>query len=142
MTNEQNRVLQVFETYRDAVHAKDVDAFLAIYDERVHVFDSWAQWEHTGAGARREMVSEWFGGLGDERVEVQFNDVHAVVGEDIAFAHAAVTFAGFSAEGERSRAMTNRFTACLERKDGMWKIVHEHTSLPIDLETGKGIFSR
>jgi hypothetical protein len=24
----------------------------------------------------------------------------------------------------------------------VWKIVHEHSSLPIDLESGKGIFSR
>ncbi len=84
--------MQVFEAYGGAVHAKDVDAFLAIYDEDVHVVDSWVQWESIGAEARRGMVTEWFGGLGDERVEVQFNDVHTVVAGDVAFAHAAVTF--------------------------------------------------
>ncbi|WP_059389825.1 nuclear transport factor 2 family protein [Arthrobacter sp. Hiyo1] len=59
----------------------------------------------------------------------------------MAFGHAAVTFAGISAEGERLRAMTRRFTLCLEKKDDAWKISHEHSSLPIDMETGKGIFT-
>jgi ketosteroid isomerase-like protein len=61
VNDQQNGpVMQVFESYKDAVHAKDVDAFLAIYDENVHVFDSWAQWEYVGTEAWLVMVREWF----------------------------------------------------------------------------------
>jgi ketosteroid isomerase-like protein len=28
----------------------------------------------------------------------------------------------------------------LEKRNGDWKIVHEHTSLPIDMATGKATF--
>jgi len=107
----------------------------------VHVYDSWGQWEYTGIDAWREMATEWFTSLGDESVEAEFTDVHSAVGDDVAFGHGAVTFAAISAEGERQHAITNRLTVSLEKKDGLWKIVHEHTSLPIDMESGKGIFS-
>lgn len=88
------------------------------------------------------MAAGWFGSLGDERVEVEFHDVRSSIGEDIAFGHAAVTFAGVSAQGERLRSMTNRLTLNLVKKEGLWKIVHEHSSLPIDMESGKAIFSQ
>ncbi|MGO4859245.1 YybH family protein [Arthrobacter sp. 2MCAF14] len=141
MSNEQTPVNQALEAYAVAVHAKDVDAFTALYDDNVHIYDSWGQWQYTGIEAWRAMAGEWFSSLGDERVQVEFNDVQSVAGEDVAFGHAAVTFAGISADGERLRAMTNRFTICLEKKDDTWKIAHEHSSLPIDMETGKGIFT-
>lgn len=141
MSNEQTPVHQALDNYAAAVHAKDVDAFIALYDDNVHIYDSWGQWQYTGIEAWRSMAGEWFSSLGNERVHVEFNDVRSVAGEDVAFGHAAVTFAGISAEGERLRAMTNRFTICLEKKDDGWKISHEHSSLPIDIETGKDIFT-
>jgi len=135
-------VTQALAAYAAAVHAKDVEAFTALYADDVHVFDSWGQWQYSGIGEWREMAAGWFGSLGDERVEVEFRDVRSSVGEDVAFGHAAVTFAGVSARGERLRSMTNRLTLSLVKREGVWKIVHEHSSLPIDLESGKGIFSR
>jgi uncharacterized protein (TIGR02246 family) len=141
VNNEHTPVTQALDSYAAAVHAKDVDAFTALYDDNVHIYDSWGQWQYTGLDAWQAMAGEWFSSLGDERVQVEFNDVQSVAGEDVAFGHAAVTFAGISAEGQRLRAMTNRFTICLEKKNDGWKISHEHSSLPIDMETGKGIFT-
>jgi ketosteroid isomerase-like protein len=58
-----------------------------------------------------------------------------------AFGSAAVTFSGISEEGTRLRSMTNRITMGLEKKAGVWKVAHEHSSLPIDMATGKVIFT-
>jgi hypothetical protein len=33
-------------------------------------------------------------------------------------------------------------TVGLEKRDGVWSVVHEHTSLPIDMESGAALFSR
>ena len=38
--------------------------------------------------------------------------------------------------------MQNRLTWVLKQKDGAWKIVHEHTSAPVDFETAKVILQR
>jgi len=65
----------------------------------------------------------------------------STVGAEVAFGSAAVSFSGISADGTRLRSMTNRLTMGLEKTAGVWKITHEHSSLPIDMATGKGIFT-
>lgn len=75
MSNEQTLVNQALEAYAAAVHAKDVDAFAALYNDNVHIYDSWGQWQYTGIESWRSMAAEWFSSPGDERVQVEFNDV-------------------------------------------------------------------
>jgi uncharacterized protein (TIGR02246 family) len=127
----------LLEAYRDAVRAKDVDAFVAIFADDVRVFDMWGTWSHDGIDSWREMAVGWFGSLGDELVRVEFDDVQATVGDDTAVLSAFVTFAGLSAEGEELRSMNNRLTWGLRKTNGTWKVVHEHTSAPVEMETGK-----
>lgn len=130
-------VVALLDAYRDAVHRKDVDAFVAIFADDVRVFDMWGTWSHDGIDAWREMAQGWFGSLGDELVRVEFDDVQATVGDDIAVVTAFVTFAGLSAEGDELRSMNNRLTWGLRKTDGTWKVVHEHTSAPVEMATGK-----
>ena len=138
----QETVEGTLEAYRSAVQAKDVDAFVSLYDEDARTFDMWGLWSYEGATALRKLADEWFRSVGDDRIEVQFDEVHTTVGDDTAVLHAFVTFAGVSPSGERLRAMTNRFTWGLRRTDGSWKVVHEHTSAPLDFETSKVILER
>ena len=127
----------LLEEYRDAVHAKDVDRFVAIFADDVRVFDMWGTWSHEGIDSWRAMAEGWFGSLGDDLVRIQFDDVQESVGEDAAVVSAFVTFAGLTAEGEELRSMNNRLTWGLRRIDGAWKVVHEHTSAPVEMATGK-----
>lgn len=140
MDTEQNPVTRVFELYARAVADKDVEAFMAIHGPDVQVFDAWGQWEFSGAESWRAMAADWFGSLGDESVEVLFARVRASIGHDVAYGFADVTFTGISATGERLRSTTNRMTMGLDRGPGGWVIGHQHSSLPIDLETGRGMF--
>jgi uncharacterized protein (TIGR02246 family) len=132
-----SEVESLLDAYRDAVDAKDVGAFVAIFADDVRVFDMWGTWSHDGIDAWREMAESWFGSLGDERVRVDFDDVQTTVGEDVAVLSAFVTFAGLSADGEELRSMNNRLTWGLRTVDGTWKVVHEHTSAPVEIATGK-----
>ncbi len=71
-------------------------------------------------------------------MSVEFEDVTTLVSDDVAVAHAFVTFKGLSADGTELRAMNNRPTWALEMTPhGGWKIVHEHRSGPADFDTGK-----
>jgi ketosteroid isomerase-like protein len=136
-------LMDVMEAYRAAVLAKDVDAFVALYDRGVRVFDLWSRWAYDGLDEWRQAVSGWFGSLGTERVAVEFDDLRAVVTAGLAVGHMQVTYRGLSAEGEELRAMVNRLTWGLApADDGGWKIIHEHTSAPADLETSKVILVR
>ncbi|MGV3466853.1 MAG: YybH family protein [Heyndrickxia sp.] len=140
-----NDVQSVLENYQTAVKEKDVEKFLSAYTQDIHVYDCWETWECVDISAWREMAKEWFNGLREERVflQVDFSDLVIEENANLAFVHGAVTFAAHNEEsGEKLRQMTNRFTFGLRKDNESWNIKHEHSSLPINMETGKGIFNR
>ncbi|MGC9956366.1 nuclear transport factor 2 family protein, partial [Roseiarcus sp.] len=51
---------------------------------------------------------------------------------EMAAAYATVTYKAVSETGEVLRSMQNRLTWVAKRKNGGSKIVHQHTSAPID----------
>jgi len=130
-------IQRVLEGYKTAVFAKNVDAFIALYDQDVRVFDMWGEWSYDGVAPWRGMVTEWFGSLGTERVAVDFDNLQSFATQETALAHGFVTYTGVSAEGQKLRAMRNRISWALRQKGGEWKIVHEHSSAPIDFATSK-----
>jgi uncharacterized protein (TIGR02246 family) len=123
---------EMLNAYADAVRAKDVDAFVALYADDVRNFDLWEEWSYDGKDALRGMVAGWFGSLpDDEEVAVRFDDVRSQGGPDVAAVSAFTTFAAVSPDGTELRSMNNRLTWVLRKEaDGSWKIVHEHTSAP------------
>jgi len=135
-------ILQMFDAYKAAVFAKDVDAFVALYHENVCVFDMWSTWSYNGVEAWRGMVVEWFRSLGSERVAVQVHSVQILVTNDLAVAYAFISYTGLSAEGKELRTMHNRLTWALKQQGSAWKIVHEHSSAPVDFETSKVMLQR
>lgn len=135
-------LLQILEAYKAAVFAKDVDAFAALYDDKVRVFDMWGTWSYDGIAAWRAVVAGWFESLGPERVAVEFGGAQARVAHDLAVVHVFVVYRGLGADGTELRSMTNRMTLALRRSAGLWKVVHEHTSSPVNHETAKAIFSK
>jgi ketosteroid isomerase-like protein len=140
-TDTPAAIRQLLHGYTQSVLAKDVAAFVALYAADARVFDMWHRWSHDGQQPWREMVQGWFGSLRDERVAVAFSEVRTRVAQDLAVLHAFVSFAAIDAGGATLRSMTNRITMGLARQGDGWKIVHQHTSAPIDGET-KAIFQR
>lgn len=139
---ERDSIDGLLESYAAAVQARDVDAFLGLYDEGARIFDTWERWSYDGLGEWTSSVAAWLGSHGADRLGVSFDDVRIVVGDDVAAVDAYVTYRGLSPDGEELRAMQNRLTWTLRRRDGAWKIVHEHTSAPADYETKKVTLQR
>jgi ketosteroid isomerase-like protein len=135
-------ILQVLDDYKAAVLAKNVDAFVALYDRNVLVFDMWGTWSYNGIASWRGMVEAWFGSLGAERVIVDFSDAQTIVTGDLAVVHAFVAYKAVDANGVELRSIDNRLTMTLGRKSDGWKILHQHTSSPIDGGTTQVIFKR
>jgi ketosteroid isomerase-like protein len=123
--------------FSDAVWRKDAEAYLALYDERVLVYDMWQEWSYTGLAAWRTMVEGWFGGLGADRDRVTFRDTHIEVAAEMGYITAIARFAAVSEGGEELRFLDNRLTWVIRRTESTWKIVHQHTSGPIDFSSMK-----
>jgi ketosteroid isomerase-like protein len=131
-----------FEAYRLAVLNRDVEGLLALYDKDIQAFDVWEAWSLLGEGEWREMNRDWLGSLGSESVVVEFEEIRTFQGGDTAGASAFGTFKAVSEAGEILRSMQNRLTWVAARKDDGWKIVHQHTSVPIDSKTLRAILHR
>jgi ketosteroid isomerase-like protein len=74
--------------------------------------------------------------------DVKFEDVQADGGQDLTLVSAIVSYASISAEGRELRSMQNRLTWALTRREGAWKIVHEHTSAPVGFDDLKAVLRR
>lgn len=142
MTAAESPVVPILDTYKAAVYARDVEAFVALYAPDVNIFDMWGAWSYHGLAAWRQVVEGWFGSLGTERVIVGFDDIQTTTAQDLAAAHLFVSYQAISADGVTLRAMQNRMSLTLQRNPGGWEIVHQHTSAPIDFATTKAIFQR
>ncbi len=135
-------VREVLARYSAAAHDKDVDAFVALYTDDIHVFDMWNSWELRGIEAWRAMAAGWFSSLGDERVVVTATEVASSVAGDLALGHATLKYTAIAADGRELRSLDNRITIALRRTGSAWKIFHEHTSAPLDHRTLKGTIRR
>lgn len=139
---DNNPFLSALAAYAEAVRSKDVDAFTALYDQDVHVFDMWGRWSLHGLIAWREMAMGWFSSLGDERVVVTFDSAHSTVTEDLVVGYAIFSYTAIAPDGTKLRSLSNRATLALRNTSDGWKIFHEHTSAPIDHKSLLAILSR
>lgn len=140
--DEENPFRHALATYVEAVRNKDVDAFVALYTQDVHVFDMWGTWSIRGLTAWREMATDWFSALGDEQVVVTCDDENATVIGALAIGHATLTYTAIAPDGTLLQSLSNRATMALRRTGGAWKIFHEHTSAPIDHRSQQAILHR
>ena len=139
MSDLDTATQQIIEAYKSAVHTRDVDAFMRLYDPKVRVFDTWGIWSYDGAAAWQVAIEGWFASLGTERVKVSFDDVDVLGAGEFRSLSAIVTYAGVSAQGEPLRAMQNRLTWTLRTSGHVLRVVHEHTSAPIGFDDQKAI---
>jgi ketosteroid isomerase-like protein len=142
LTDTEKALARIMESYKAAIYAKDVEAFMRLYDQKVRVFDAWGVWSYDNAEAWQRTVESWFNSLGIERVKASFDEVVLSEGRDSAIVTAIVTYAGVSPEGSTLRTMQNRLTWGLRTRGHVLRIVHEHTSAPIGFEDQKAILQR
>ena len=142
MLDLDSSVTLLLNAYTSAVRARDVEAFMDLYDANARVFDTWGVWSYESANARRDTIVNWFASLGTEYVVVTFDDVRIQGGAELALVSAFATFTGFSTEGKVLRSMQNRWTWAVRRDATGVKVVHEHTSVPISFTDTTAIFHR
>jgi uncharacterized protein (TIGR02246 family) len=132
----------IFEAYKTAVLQKDLDAYASIFDENILAFDTWQQWSYEGLTAWRDTAKGWFTSLGSIHDVVTFDDIKIQENGDLAMIAAIVKFTAVSENGEELRYLQNRLTWVARKKDNVWKIIHQHTSSPVDFETMQVILTR
>lgn len=140
--SEIDPFVRFLAAYADAVARKDAEAFAALYAEPLRVFDLWQDWQSLGLPAWHAMARDWFGSLGDERVEVTWAEPRCEVDGSLAAGHAFLTYTAYAADGTPLRSLDNRITVAMRRGPDGWKVVHEHTSAPVAHGSGTAVLRR
>lgn len=120
-----------------AFKAKDVDAIMKAYapGQTLVVFDVVPPRQYVGAAAYRKDWQNFFGSF-DGPITVELTDLDIGADRDLAYSHSIQHVAGTDKQGKKLD-LTVRVTDVYKKAHGRWLIIHEHVSVPVDLETGK-----
>ncbi|MCQ6268598.1 nuclear transport factor 2 family protein [Fictibacillus sp. WQ 8-8] len=141
MNDGFTNVQDVIENYKSAVYEQDVEKFVSAYATNIQVYDCWEDWEYKGISKWKEAVNGWFNHLkeGGVQLKVELNDLVVEENAGLAFIYSNMSLIAYNGSEEKLRQITNRFTFGLKKENNSWKIIHQHSSLSISMETGKCI---
>jgi ketosteroid isomerase-like protein len=122
----------------EAVRAKDAVRLMSHHADDVVAYDLLEPLQYKGAGALQRRARQWFDGY-DGAMTYEIRDLVVVPGHGIAFCHGLHHVAGRLRTGQQVD-MWWRATQGWRLIDGKWRIVHEHSSLPFDMASGKVSF--
>src|SRR6516165_2927867 len=119
-----------------AFKAKDVDAIMKTYapGQALVVFDVVPPRQYVGAAAYRKDWQTFLDGL-DGPITVELTDLDVGADRNLAYSHSIQRVTGTDKQGKKLD-MTLRVTDVYQRIRGRWLVIHEHVSVPVDLDTG------
>jgi ketosteroid isomerase-like protein len=120
----RRRIDEIAQAIRD----KNLDQLMTFYDLDVEVFDVRASLNVPGAAAYRNNLESWFESFAGP-IQYEVHNLRVVPGDRAAFCHYLGLVTG-ARPGGRSSGYWVRGTTCFERRDGEWRVTHEHISLP------------
>ena len=124
-----------------AVNAKDVDGIMSLYAPRVVSFDiapHFGALRYVGADNKRRAWQEAFAVYVSFAYEV--HDLNVITHDELALVHSLNHVTATVADGHTTDLWL-RWTAGFRRMDGAWLIVHDHVSVPADLEHGHAVLN-
>lgn len=123
-----------FTIYEQATWNKDIESMIRLYDDNVVIYDMWTNGYQTGLTEWSIAIKDWLGSLKNENVKVIFEMIEIHESGDIGFGSALITYQAISVDDTILRSMKNRLTIGFKKKKGIWKVIHQHTSAPINSE--------
>ena len=127
-------IRQRVEEWAKAICAKDIDGAMSLYAPHIVSFDIVAPLRYAGTGYKCRAWQEAFAAYAGPII-YDVRDLNVTTHGELAFVHSLnhinVTLPGGPVD------MWLRWTACFRHIDGVWLIVHDHVSVPADVEHGR-----
>ena len=118
-----------------ALRAKDIDSVMSLYAPDLVSFDITPPLRYAGADNKRRAWQAAFATFSGP-FDYEVHDLNVTTHGDLAFVH-SLNHVTATLAGGRTVDMWLRWTACFRRIDGVWLVVHDHVSVPADLEHGR-----
>jgi ketosteroid isomerase-like protein len=132
-------IRQRIEDCVKALRAKDIDRVMSLYAPGIVSFDIVPPLRYYGADNKRRAWQEAFATYTGP-IAYEVHDLNVTTHGELAFVHSLNHVSGTLAGGHISDLWL-RWTACFRRIDGVWLVVHDHASVPADLERGQAVLN-
>jgi uncharacterized protein (TIGR02246 family) len=127
------------EDWAKAIRTKDNEAVMSFYTPNIVSFDLDPPLRYAGTEKKRRAWQEFFAShTGPLTYEI--SELNVTTNGELAFVDSLNHVKGTLAAGHNSD-MWVRWTACFQRIDGVWLIVHDHVSVPADLKHGQALLN-
>lgn len=137
-TKSHAEIQALYDRWAKAFEARDIETIVSLYSPDVVAYDVVPPLQYTGKEAYRKDYLEFFSQY-DGPTHVEYRDMRIMSGGDLGVIHGLERFTGKMKNGQQSDLWI-RFTSIVRKTNGKWLIIHDHVSLPVDFETGKGVF--
>ena len=134
-TTEESQIRVLIDDRVKAVRAKDAVALVANHAPEVVTFDVVDPLQNVGTDTVKQRAERWFASF-QGPIEYEIDELCITRGEEVAFCHFLNSVRGTATAGKQIDIWW-RATMCCRKIDSKWTIVHEHDSVPFDIETGK-----
>ena len=135
--SDEAQIRALESRFAAAFNAKDVDDIMKVYvpDDSLVVFDVVPPRQYVGADAYRK---DWEGLMTQLMGPVKFeiSDLHVFTAGPLGYSHSIQHVQGTNTKNQPID-LTVRVTDVYRKIKGDWLIVHEHVSVPVDLDTDK-----
>ena len=135
--NDKVEIQQLLDRWTKAFRARDLNGIMSIYEpgETLVAFDVVPPLQYVGFEAYKKDYQEFLDQF-QGTIDVEYRDLNIVAGDTVAFSRGLERMTGTLKNGQKFDAWV-RFTECYRKTNGRWLAIHDHISVPVDLESGK-----
>lgn len=112
---------------------------MSLYAPNIVSFDLNPPLGYAGIDNKRRAWEKFFAAYTGP-VAYEVRDLSITTDGELAFVHSLNHVSGTLASGHTADLWV-RWTACFRRIDGVWLVVHDHVSVPADLEHGRAVLN-
>jgi uncharacterized protein (TIGR02246 family) len=127
---DEVEIRALIDRWASSVREQNISGIRANHDPEMLMFDLPGPLCSEGLDAYMETWATFFT-WAEKPIAFAFHNVEVTAGADVAFATAIRRCAGVDASGLREE-LEFRLTMGLRKRDGAWRILHEHHSLPAE----------
>jgi ketosteroid isomerase-like protein len=134
---DEATIRQQVDKIVEGLRAKDLEGLKQLYATDIVSFDVEPPLQHVGIEAKLKNWANAFTFFRDVTYEVR--DLALTVSADVAFGHFFGRLSGTLNNGTETSGMWVRVTLCFRKIGGNWLISHDQVSVPLDIQSGKGV---
>ncbi|KOV90145.1 ketosteroid isomerase [Nocardia sp. NRRL S-836] len=127
-------ILALFTDLEEGMRDRSPERVVARYADDAVTCTLAPPLRHTGLAARDpEALAGWMAGFTGP-ITVEHRDLEVAVCGDVAFVHGLARMAAVPVGYPEGFSLWMRVTVGLRRRDGRWRVTHEHQSVPFHMD--------